>query len=64
MAAPESLQLASLTREQLAQLLTKAGGQKVDVAAIAAAVTEAAPTNANGTLHFVHFTAWLASRVS
>lgn len=54
---------AALTREQLAELLTKAGGRKITAADVAAHVKAGAPTHADGTLHLVHYAAWLAAQV-
>jgi len=64
MAAAESLNPASLSIEQLAKLLSQAGGQKILPAAIAADVAAGAPANKNGSLHLVRYTAWLAEQIS
>lgn len=45
-----------------ARLLTAAGGQRVTEKMIEADVAEGAPTNADGTINLVHYTAWLLSR--
>lgn len=55
---------AALTTEQLAELLTKACGRKLAPATIHTHVAAGAPTNADGTLHLVHYTAWLAGQVT
>lgn len=64
MPAPESLNPASLSIEQMAKLLSQAGGQKVLAATIAADVAAGAPRNKDGTLHLVHYTAWLVEQIS
>jgi hypothetical protein len=51
---PSALALADAAR-----LLTKVGGQSVTAAMLQADVAAGAPTNANGTLNLVHYTAWL-----
>ncbi|HMN97415.1 MAG TPA: hypothetical protein PKC43_06335 [Phycisphaerales bacterium] len=45
-------------------MLTRAGGVRVSEAMIEADVADGAPTNADGTLHLVHYCAWLAAEVS
>lgn len=51
---------AALPVADLARLLTGAGGQQLDVAAIEADIAAGAPTNADGTINLVQYTAWLA----
>ena len=51
---PSALALADAAR-----LLTKVGGHPVTAAMLQADVAAGAPTNANGTLNLVHYTAWL-----
>jgi hypothetical protein len=51
---PSALALADAAR-----LLTKVSGQSVTAAMLQADVSAGAPTNANGTLNLVHYTAWL-----
>lgn len=60
--ASESLNPAALSIEQMAKLLTQAGGPKVLPATIAADVAAGAPTNKDGTLHLVNYTAWLVEQ--
>lgn len=55
------LNTAALTREQLALVLTAAGGA-VTADQIAGDIAAGAPTSADGTLNFTHYTAWLASQ--
>ncbi len=54
----------ALTVDQMADLLTRAGKQKIDPAAIRADVEAGAPTNGDGTLHLVHYAAWLAGQAT
>lgn len=51
-----------LSVRDLAALLTRAGG-KIDAAAIEADLAARAPRNADGTIHLLHYAAWLASQV-
>lgn len=53
----------ALTKKQLADLLTKAGGRKVTAEQLEHDVDEGAPANADGTMHLIHYTAWLAASV-
>lgn len=59
---PGPLNPAALTSAQLVKVLCAAGskttGDQVDEALVAGA-----PTNADGTIHLVHYTAWLAAQV-
>lgn len=54
---------AALTTAQIVQIFAKAG-TVLNEAEIAADVAAGAPTNADGTLHLVHYTAWLAKEVA
>jgi hypothetical protein len=54
---------AALTPQQLVTVLAKAGGNKVTEADVRRDIAEGAPTNADGTMHLVHYTAWLAEQV-
>lgn len=49
----------ALTPNELAALLTKAGGVRVEPADIEADLHAGAPANADGTINLVHYTAWL-----
>lgn len=57
--AKSSLNPSSLTVANAARLLTKAGGQPVTVEMLQADLGAGAPTNADGSINLVHFTAWL-----
>ena len=58
--ARSRLDPAALAVADLAALLTKAGGVRVEVAWIEADLEAGAPTNADGTVNLMHYTAWLA----
>ena len=47
------------TPEQLPAVLSKASGRAITAAMIEADIAEGAPTNADGTVHLVHYMAWL-----
>lgn len=53
---------AAMTPAQLARLLAKASGHKITVAMIRRDIEAGAPTNPDGTLHLVHYAAWLSGR--
>jgi hypothetical protein len=55
---PTALPLADAAR-----LLSAAGGQAVTVAMLEADVAAGAPTNADGTLNVVNYTAWLVKEM-
>ena len=42
-----------------ARLLTRVGGQPVTVEMLQRDLTAGAPSNADGTIHLVHYAAWL-----
>lgn len=54
---------AALSPDQLARLLAKVGGGKITAVKIQEDIDAGAPTNADRTLHLVHYAAWLASQV-
>jgi hypothetical protein len=54
---------AALTTDQLLEVLA-AAGHRATAEDIAADVAAGAPTNPDGTLHLVHYTAWLAAQVA
>jgi len=55
---------ARLTIEHAARLLTGAYRQQVPAAHIEADIEDGAPTNADGTINLVHYTAWLLSEIN
>ncbi len=50
---------SSLSAEDLAKLLTKAGTEPITEDMIKEDIAEGAPTNADGRLNLVHYAAWL-----
>jgi hypothetical protein len=60
----DRLNPAALSLRDAARLLTAVGGEPVDVALLEADVLAGAPTNADGTLNLVHYTAWLVREMS
>jgi hypothetical protein len=55
---------ARLTIEQAARLLTNAYRQQVPAAHVEGDIESGAPTNADGTINLVHYTAWLLSEMN
>ncbi len=60
----EKLNPAALTVADAARILTAAGGGAVTAEMIQADIDAGAPTNADGTINLVHYTAWLAREVT
>ena len=60
---PPRVNPAALSVEELARLLSVAGGKQVTTEQIQADIDAGAPVNATGTLNLVHVTAWLAREV-
>ncbi len=54
---------ARLTIEQAAKMLSSAYRERIDASAIEADVDEGAPTNADGTINLVNYTAWQAKEM-
>ena len=55
---------ASLSVEDAAKLLTKAGGVRISDAQIRKDIDVNAPTNADGTVNLVHYAAWLVREMA
>lgn len=55
---PQSLRLADLAR-----ILSLSGPQPVTVAMIEADIAAGAPTNTDGTMNLIHYSAWLAKEL-
>ena len=55
---------ASLSIEDMARLLTKAGGKKVTAEQVQADIDAGAPTNIDGTVNLVRYAAWLVKEMS
>ena len=56
--------ITALTPAQAARILAAAGKRRITEAMVKADVDAGAPTNADGTLNLVHYTAWLAREAS
>ena len=54
---------SKLTPEQLVKLLTSGGTKKASMDGIQSHIERGAPVNPDGTLHLIHYVAWLASEV-
>lgn len=63
MSEPNTKAASALKPKQLAELLTKAGGRHITEQHIRDDVARGAPTNGDGTLNLIHYTAWLAGQV-
>lgn len=50
---------AAIAAEDLARLLSAAGGTPIDANQIRADIDAGAPTNADGSINLVHYAAWL-----
>jgi hypothetical protein len=61
--SPARLNPAALTVDELARLLSAAGGRQVSPEQVQADIDAGAPVNASGTLNLLHVTAWLAREV-
>lgn len=60
----EDKSLMRLSDKQLAALLSKAGAEPIPESIIKDQIARGAPTNEDGTIHFVRYAAWLALRIS
>lgn len=59
-----SIDPTKISPADLAKLLTKAGGVTVTEARIRQDIDAGAPANADGTLHVVHYAAWLVAQIA
>ena len=57
---PNALNPAALTPAEMAEVLTRTGGEEVDEAGVRADIEAGAPTNPDGSLNIVVYAAWLA----
>lgn len=57
------LDVAKLKPKQLADLLSQASGTTITEKHIRTDVAAGAPTNEDGTIHLVRYTAWLVGQV-
>jgi len=53
---------AAMSIEQVARVLAKSGHGEITTEMIEADIGDGAPLNDDGTLHLIHYTAWLASQ--
>ena len=60
----ETPRITALTPAQAAKILAAAGNRRITEAMVRADIEAGAPTNADGTLNLVHYTAWLAREAS
>ena len=58
----ERVNPAALSIPALARLLSAAGGQRITIEMIEADLATGAPTNPDGTIHLVHYAAWLVGQ--
>ncbi len=63
MSEPSPIDPTRLSVEQAAKLLSAAYRERIDVAALCADIEAGAPTNEDGTLNLVHYTAWLTKEM-
>ncbi len=55
---------SALTVKELASVLSKASGKRATQVQIRKDLKAGAPKNKDGTIHLVHYTAWLAGQVT
>jgi hypothetical protein len=60
----ETPKITALTPAQAARVLAAAGNRLITEAMVSADIDAGAPTNADGTINLVHYTAWLAREVA
>ena len=60
----ETPKITALTPAQAAKILAAAGSRRITEAMVRADIDAGAPTNADGTVNLVHYTAWLAREVA
>lgn len=58
-ADPPQLNPSVLSVDQVAQILSAAGGRPVTIAMVESDLVAGAPRNANGTINLVMYAAWL-----
>jgi hypothetical protein len=56
----ESVNLAALSIEQMADVLSKASGKAIDIRQVQTDVADGAPVDADGKLNLLAYAAWLA----
>ena len=55
----KSAKITALNAEQLAKVLSAAGGRRITEEMIRADMDAGAPVNPDGTVNLIHYTAWL-----
>ena len=55
----KSAKITALNAEQLAKVLSAAGGRRITEEMICADMDAGAPVNPDGTVNLIHYTAWL-----
>ena len=58
------LRLTALTPDQVAKILSSAGGRRISEEMILADIENGAPTNADGTNNLVNYTAWIVKEMA
>ena len=56
--------ITALTPAQAAKILAAAGSRRITEAMVLADIDAGAPVNADGTIHLVHYTAWLVKETA
>ena len=57
------LRLTALTIDQTAKILSSAGGRRISDQMIRSDIEAGAPTNPDGTINLVNYTAWIVKNV-
>ena len=60
----ESAKITALTAEQLAKVLSAAGGRRIIEDMIRADIEAGTPVNPDGSINLVHNTAWLVKEMA
>ena len=60
----ETPKITALTPDQAAKILAAAGSRRITEAMVWADIASGAPTNADGTVNLVHYTAWLVKEMA
>ena len=56
--------VTALTAEQLAKVLSAAGGRRITDEMIRADIEAGAPVNPDGAVNLIHYTAWLVKEMA
>ncbi len=62
--AKKTSKFTALTPGQLAKVLSSAGSRKITEAMVSSDITGGAPTNSDGSINLIHYTAWLVQEIS